>query len=297
MRAKLEVKREGALQVKFWGVRGSHPVAGVAYSHFGGNTPCVEVRCGTRLFVIDAGNGIIPLGVDLTAEAPARIDLLLSHLHLDHISGLPFFKPAFNPATIIDTWCGNLEGRSAEAALGKIFAPPLFPVTLSQFPATFRHHGFMAGETLRFDDGFEIKTCLLKHPSSATGYRFEHNGRSICYVSDIEHEMPWPPETLARFVADADLIIYDGMFSEEEYTRCVGWGHSTWKKGVELCQAAGVKAMAIFHLHPLADDDKLRAVERELKREMPTAFIARDGLALNFDDAVVPAREPLRARG
>jgi phosphoribosyl 1,2-cyclic phosphodiesterase len=261
--------------------------------HFGGNTPCVEVRLGTRLFIVDAGSGIAPLGAALQAEAPAKIDLLFSHLHLDHISGLPFFKPAFNPATVIDTWCGNLDGRSAEASLAKIFAPPIFPVTLQQFPASFRHHGFVAGETLHFEDGIEVRTCPLRHPSNATGFRFDHDGRAVCYISDIEHETPWPPRHLAEFVAGADLIIYDGMFSEDEYSRCVGWGHSTWMKGVELCRKAGVKAMAIFHLHPAADDDKLHAVERELKREMPTAFIARDGQTLDLG-AVIPLRERLR---
>ena len=139
---------------------------------------------------------------------------------------------------------------------------------LDQLPSRFEHVGFKAGETLRFGDGHRVDTLPLKHPDGATGYRFAHGGRIVCYISDIEHGEPWPPEDLVRFVAGADLVIYDGMFSEEEYPRCRGWGHSTWEKGVALCRAADAKALAIFHLHPAHDDAFLRAAEAEMKTVM-----------------------------
>ena len=273
------------LFVRFWGVRGSISAAGGRFEEFGGNTPCVEVRCGDRLVVVDAGTGLASLGVDLGASAPPEIDILLSHLHLDHIGGLPFFKPALMADRLVRLHCGNLRGESAETALDRLFSPPLFPIGLAQLPGAFEHHGFQAGATITLADGLAVRTLPLNHPGGATGYRFDHAGRAVCYISDIEHSDPWPPPDLTEFVRGADLVIYDGMFSETEYLRCRGWGHSTWQKGVDLCRAADVAGLAIFHLHPQHDDAYLTAQEREIQATMPGAFLARQGASLTFPRA------------
>ena len=270
------------LYVRFWGVRGSLAAPGARFEEFGGNTPCVEVRCGDRLFVVDGGSGIAPLGQELAATKPATIDVVLSHLHLDHVGGLPFFKPALLPDCCIRLHCGNLRGETAEDALARLFSPPLFPISLAQLPGRIEHRGFKAGDDLGFEDGACLRTIPLNHPGGATGYRFDFGGRAVCYISDIEHTDPWPPPDLEDFVRGADLIIYDGMFSETEYLRCQGWGHSTWQKGVALARAAGVENLAIFHLHPLHDDRYLEKVEAEIKAEMPGAFLAREGLVLTY---------------
>ncbi len=265
------------LALRFWGVRGSTPVSGPDYVEFGGNTPCMEIRCGDRLFLLDAGSGLNACGLHLRDTLPKNIDLLFSHLHLDHTAGLPFFKPVvLDAGRTINTYCGNLDGASAEAALDRLFSPPLFPVTLDVIPCRFAHHGFKAGEPLVFPDGIRVDTILLNHPQGSTGYRFTHQGRRLCVISDIEHTDPWPDPALAEFVQGADLMVYDGMFTEGEYPCCRGWGHSTWQKGVELARAAGVKALAIIHLHPAHTDAMLRRLETEMKGIMPTAFIARE---------------------
>jgi phosphoribosyl 1,2-cyclic phosphodiesterase len=263
--------------------------SGPQFQEFGGHTPCVEVRCGERLFIVDAGTGLTALGAELGADAPKECDILFSHLHLDHVSGLPFFKPALLGNRVIRTHCGNLDGESAGAALDRVYAPPIFPVRLDELPSRFEHVGFRAGDTLRFPDGHAVETLPLRHPNGATGYRFAHGGRTACYISDIEHSDPWPPDDLARFIRGADLVIYDGMFSEEEYPRCRGWGHSTWAKGVELSLAAQVKALAIFHLHPAQDDAYLRAAEAEMQAVMPTAFVARQGQTVTLAAMPEPA--------
>ena len=169
--------------------------------------------------------------------------------------------------------------------LERLFAPPLFPVRLGQLPARFEHHGFRAGEPLTFDDGTRIETHLLNHPGGSTGFRLSHRGRSVCYISDVEHSVPWPDPKLVAFVRNADLMIFDGMFSDAEYTNCVGWGHSTWQKGVELSQAAGVKALAVFHLYPGHNDTFLKTAEAEMQAMMPTAFMARERQFLSFEPA------------
>jgi phosphoribosyl 1,2-cyclic phosphodiesterase len=240
------------------------------------------VRCGERLIIIDGGTGLAQFGAALADAAPAEIDILLSHLHLDHVTGLPFFKPALMADRHVRIHCGNLRGQSAEEALERLFSPPLFPITLSQLPSCVEHHGFKAGEDVDLEDGLVARTLPLNHPGGATGYRIDFAGRAICYISDIEHSDPWPPPDLAEFVRGTDLVIYDGMFSETEYIRCQGWGHSTWQKGVALALAADVKQLAIFHLHPQHDDTYLRGVEAEVKLLMPGAFVAREGQCLSF---------------
>ena len=249
------------LAVTFWGTRGSLPIPGAGTLVYGGHTCCVEVRLGSRLFMIDAGSGLEAAGVAFneTGSCPPRLDLLLSHLHHDHIMGLPFFPPMLSSRQEIRTFCGNLGGESAAAALSKAFAPPLFPITLDQFPGRYEHVGFVAGETLTFEDGISIATCPLRHPGGATGYRFDHAGRSVCYISDIEHDDGGPDPTVAAFCADADLVIYDAMFTEAELPRCRGWGHSTWAAGGALCRASGAKALAAFHHHTHHDDAAMAA--------------------------------------
>lgn len=285
----LEHPPDDALSVRFWGVRGSLPVSGPAYSVFGGGTCCVEVRCGKRLFIVDAGTGLASFGDALTGggcpavDAPGQVfDLLLSHLHLDHVIGLPFFSPVLGRQNTIRIHVGNLGGSDGRAALDRLFSPPLFPVRLDDLPARFTHVGFRAGETLTFDDGLTVATCPLSHPDGSSAYRFDFGGRRVCYVSDVEHGADWPPANLTAFVADADLVIFDAMYAADEYSRCKGWGHSTCEAGLMLCHTAKAKAMAAFHLHPRHNDTRLQSYDDWLRAVLPGSFVARDGLTVSF---------------
>ena len=294
------------LSVRFWGTRGSLPMPGPDTVVYGGNTCCVEVRLGGRLFVVDAGSGFEAAGRALTllGAGSGRVDLLLSHLHQDHVSGLPFFSPILKEQGELRIFCGNLDGESAEAALGTLFSPPLFPVTLDVLPGRIAHVGFRAGETLTFEDGVSVATCPLRHPGGATGYRFDHGGRSLCYISDMEHADAGPDEDVVAFCRGADLVIYDAMFTEAELPRCRGWGHSTWNAGVDLCRAAGAKALAAYHHHKAHDDAVLAVIEAELAGALPGSFVAREGQTVTLpahqsraQGRVAPPRRRGRASG
>lgn len=276
MRSDFEAA-DDALTVRFWGTRGSLPRPGREYMRYGGNTACVEVRVGSRLFIVDAGSGIADAGKALMDHVPDGFDILLSHLHHDHIAGLPFFTPALKTETEIRLHCGNLDGGSGEDALGRMFGPPLFPVSLSALPSHFSYHGFRAGASLDFGDGVVVRTCLLDHPGGATAFRFDYGGRSLCYISDVEHRPGIIDDDLVAFCDRADLVIYDTMFNESEFMNCRGWGHSTWAAGVELCRAAGARTLAATHHHMRHTDDMLDEVAAQLKLALPGSFVAREG--------------------
>ncbi|MDX7949953.1 MBL fold metallo-hydrolase [Lichenihabitans sp. Uapishka_5] len=276
-----------ALSVKFWGTRGSLPRCGAEYQRYGGNTTCVEVRVGRRLFLIDAGSGIADAGKSMMDDGPQGFDILLSHLHHDHISGLPFFIPALKTRCEIRLHCGNLDGVSPQAAFDLMFAPPLFPVRLEVFPGQFSYHGFHAGAALDFGDGIVVRTCALDHPGGATAYRFDHKGRSLCYISDVEHRPGIIDDALVSFCRDADLVVYDTMFNEAEFQDCRGWGHSTWGAGVALCRAANAKRLGATHHHMRHTDDMLDGVAAQVEAALPGSFVAREGQTIRLEARVL----------
>ena len=282
----VRLHEDAAILLRFWGTRGSLPRCGPEYQRYGGNTTCVEIRVGGRLFLIDAGSGIADAGKAMMGDVSRGFDILLSHLHHDHISGLPFFAPALKTPCEIRMYCGNLDGQSPEAALDRMFSPPLFPVSLSVLPSHFSYHGFHAGADLTFD-GITVRTCPLDHPGGATAFRFDHLGRSLCYISDVEHRPGIIDDALISFCRDADLVVYDTMFNESEFMNCRGWGHSTWGAGVALCRAAGAKALGATHHHMRHTDDMLDGIAAQINAALPGSFVAREGQVIALEARVL----------
>jgi phosphoribosyl 1,2-cyclic phosphodiesterase len=266
--------------VTFWGVRGSIPVPGPETAVYGGNTTCLEVEnaAGQRL-IVDAGSGIAGLGRTRDWSGVTRIDILLTHLHHDHVLGLPFFKPMFTAGLRIHLWCGNLDGQTAEAALDTMFAPPLFPLRLSQFPAELVFHGFRAGETIAVG-GTDIRTVLLNHPSGSTGYRFDGADGSLAVITDIEHGDAAPCPNVTALCRGVDTLIYDSMLDETDYGRCRGWGHSTASAAVELARAAEARRLVGCHHAPEHTDAIMAIREARLKADWPGGLMAREGMRL-----------------
>lgn len=270
--------------VRFWGVRGSIACSGPRTARYGGNTSSLEVRCDERVLLFDAGTGLRYLGHSLPIADTIDADLFLTHTHFDHVAGLPFFKPFFKSQNRFRLWAGHLaEGMTLRRVLGEFMMAPLFPVPPQVFRARMEYREFKAGETLKPGPEVAVRTAMLNHPDGATGYRVEHAGRSVCYLTDTEHVPGAPDRNILGLIAGADLVIYDSMYTDAEYDAYVGWGHSTWQEGVRLCRAAGAKRLAVFHHDPEHDDDMLDGIAREVEKELPGSIVARDGLVVAVD--------------
>ncbi len=270
------------IQVRFWGVRGSIACPGESYVRYGGNTSCVEMRCGPHLLIFDGGTGLRELGRTLEGAPALDADIFFSHSHLDHVAGVPFFRPLFDAKNRFRLWAGHLKPeRGLMDVLCQMMAAPLFPVPPAAFDADTEFNDFTAGERLEPRPGVAIDTAPLNHPNGATGYRVGYGGRAVAYVTDTEHERERLDPNILGLIQGADLLIYDSTYTETEYPAYVGWGHSTWQHGVSLADAAKVGRLVIFHHAPNHDDPFMDAVAAEAERRRPGTVVAREGMLLS----------------
>ena len=281
MRISDQMGAEDGLRLKFWGVRGSIACPGPNTVRYGGNTSCVEVRCGQDLLILDAGTGLRELAESIEQERPLKANLFLTHTHLDHVCGLPFFQPLFNPSTNLKIWGGHLPpDRPIRQVLDLLMMDPLWPIQLDDLKAEVTFHNFVAGDTLVPINGIDVKTVALNHPNGATGYRIDYRGKSVCYITDTEHFADRIDENIVRLVNNADILIYDSTYTPADYKNRIGWGHSTWEEGIKLAKRAGVKKFVVFHHNPEHDDDDMDLIGQEVCRVMGNAVVAREGMVL-----------------
>lgn len=272
------------LHLRFWGVRGGLPAPGPDTLRYGGNTACIEVRCGGRLLILDAGSGLRCLGDALMREQGEAVEaeVLLSHTHLDHICGLPFFAPLYRPGTRLRAWGGKTcVPETLKAMLAATLSDPFMPDLLPQVRAEIEFLEFRPGDVLAPCPGLRVSTAELCHPGGAVGYRLECGSEAVAYVTDTEHDPAKPDADVLRLAKGVDILIYDATYTEEEFPLYRGWGHSTWQEGVRLADAAGAKRLVLFHHAPSRTDADLDRIETEAAMLRPGTLAAREGMKLS----------------
>jgi phosphoribosyl 1,2-cyclic phosphodiesterase len=249
------------MKVKVWGARGSVPAPGPEMNRYGGNTSCVQVTLDSgEELILDAGTGIRTLGLGLAARP--TISILLTHLHLDHIQGLMFFPPCFRSDAAITIWGPASPEASLENRIARYISAPLSPVEVRELPCSLEFTDTPASEWQI--GGATIRAEAVTHRGPTLGYRITEGDVSLCYIPDHEPALGAPlaglePEWISGFdlARDADLLIHDGQYSDEEYPEHVGWGHSAVGDTLAFAGRVGAKRVALFHHDPLHTDDVL----------------------------------------
>jgi len=278
---------EEKVKIVFWGVRGSVPTPRKDVLGYGGNTTCVQVFAGGQEFIIDAGTGIIELGHRMISEPPRGFTLLLTHLHHDHTQGFPFFRPAFSAGFGFDVYAGNFFRKSAREVIADSMSDPYFPVPLNSLASriTFKEIAFDNDHHLveGLCDG-AVDALRLFHPrEGVVVYRFREGEKTLVFATDCEH-YPGRDELLEPFIRNADIFVYDTMYTDEEYKKGnppkIGWGHSTIEHGLKLASRCSVGKLICTHHDPAHSDAFLDEMFGKAREVFPETIGAYEGLAL-----------------
>ena len=269
--------------IRCHGARGSIPVSGPEYLKYGGDTTCLEIRTrNDEIIIVDAGSGIRRLGNRLIEEERYHYHLIFTHSHLDHILGFPFFKPIYHPKAVIHLMgCPTTQGNIRKL-LSKAMSAPLFPIKFDDLQA-----GIDYDVECRFDfeiDLVKIVPVNLNHPNGGMGYKFIEKGKSFVFLTDNElggkHRNGRTFEEYVAFSKDADLLIHDSEYTEEEYRITRGWGHSTYPEALRLAQKAHVKRFGLFHHNQNRSDADLERIVDECRSINADKHIDMDCFAL-----------------
>lgn len=272
------------MNILFRGVRGSMASPGASTAYVGGNTSCVEINAGGERIVLDAGTGLRGLGEELIckplSDETYKTTILLSHVHWDHIQGLPFFTPIYVPGYEIDVISGPNGVMPLDEALRRQMSPPFFPVCYDELPSRMQSRDMRPGATFAVG-AVEVTMARLNHPDPVYGFRLDWNGVSVVYATDTEHYSCVDP-TLRKLAAGADVLIYDAQYTPEEYRgeigpSKVGWGHSTYEAAIELARAADVRQLVLFHHDPKRDDRGVAMMEDRARALFANTVAAREG--------------------
>jgi ribonuclease BN (tRNA processing enzyme) len=276
------------MKITLKGVRGSIPTTGAEMAYFGGSTSCVEVSEGDCFLVLDGGSGM--QNVHLNGKTSGRVDILLTHLHLDHIQGLGFFSPLFNPAMEVHIWAPASATQSLHARLSRYLSPPLFPVLIRDLPCRLTLHDI---SNSRFEIGpFSIESRFVIHPGPTVGFRIKGSHAVLAYIPD--HEPALGPEGLVDdprwisgfdIVENADLLLHDAQYTKHEYRNRIGWGHSTMEDAIRLANLCGVKRLLLTHHDPSHTDARLNELYAELRASVSSTVpydLAREGMDIEL---------------
>ena len=273
------------MKVTFWGVRGSIPAPGPGTVEFGGNTTCVEVSCGDHQIIFDAGTGIRMLGQQMMGRSQQNsAHLFITHMHWDHIQGLPFFQPAFRKGFQLDIYGPHRRGLTVKEMLEHQMTYPFFPITMEAFEADLRIHNLGRNDVVKAGP-CSVDSITLNHPDGVLAYRVNYGGQSLVFATDTEHYSVVDPQ-LKRFAEGADVLIYDAQYTPEEYCGAagfprVGWDHSTITAAADLARAANVGRLVLFHHDPDHDDATIRLMVDRTRALFPRTIAAKEGLTMS----------------
>lgn len=270
--------------LRVWGARGTMPTPSFDHLRYGGNTSCLSVALGEHEhLILDCGSGLQRFSKALGPAADGvsrRFHILLSHYHFDHIEGLPYFTPLYDPHSSIAFHGFEPAGRTIRATLEDFIRPPFFPVALAGTPS--KREYVVAGRTLDLG-GLRVSSAPLNHPDGSLAWRVERAGGRIVYATDHEHGHEPTDRALEEFSSGADLLVYDATYIPAEYESLRrGWGHSTWYAAVALARNAGVKRLVLFHHHPDHTDDEMDKLLTYARADFPATDLAYEGMTFSF---------------
>ena len=277
------------MNIKIWGCRGSLPSPGPEKNIYGGNTSCIQIMHENTCIILDGGSGIQKLGESLPKRI-TQIDILLTHLHLDHIIGLGFFQPLYDPKMTVNLWGPAATKESLKHRLRRYFSPPIFPVGLNELPC--QGEIFEIGNSVFTIGDFIITSQYICHPGPTVGYRVERGNTAIAYLPDHEPALgsanfPTNAEWTSGIgiARGADILFHDAQYKTEEYKQRIGWGHSSTQDAIDFGVLAEVKKMFLFHHDPSRTDEQLRNMYEEsiLKNKLPfDVELAQEGKYYNL---------------
>lgn len=257
--------------LKVLGARGSVPMEGKKFEIYGGATSCFLIRADKEEIYLDAGSGI----AIAKPEKDTRITLLLTHMHLDHLIGLPFFIALGEAGRSIDIYAKGRSGLKPKEAIDRLISPPFWPVKIEDYPADAKikplpeKKSFLIGEV-------KIEMLEGTHPGGSTIFRITYQGKSIVYATDFEPTST-SCEALVNFAMDCDLLLYDAQYKEEEYEKYKGYGHSTAEAGLKVADMAGAKKILFTHYAPWRNDEELKEIEENISAKRNDVIFAKIG--------------------
>ena len=257
------------------GCRGSMPVSDQNFLKYGGATSSFLLKAGGEQLLFDAGTGILH-STALLADGPCH--LFLSHVHMDHIMGLAFWRPLFTRGKEVHIYNEKRNGMTTKEQLANFLRAPYWPVGVELFQGVAAYHDITVGNTFNIGNVC-IRTMRSNHPNEGTVYRVEWDGKSVVYALDFEHSEE-ASEKLADFSRNADLLIYDATYFPEDYSDKKGWGHSTWEAGLKLKEAAGAKTLLLAHHELDHTDEMLDSLQTRLTELDKDVFLAREGAVI-----------------
>ena len=270
------------MKIKFYGTRGSIPVCEPQFQDFGGNTTCIGFYHHNRMGIIDAGTGIRAAGKEILDSDvyQKNITIGFTHFHWDHIQGLPFFPPAYSKDRVINLLAlgKSRKTQNLKSVITQQMGGEYFPIEIEKMGARFNFM-MLPREDIPNYYKTHTSTIELSHPGGCFGYRIQVEDKIFVVCTDLEHEEGIDPNVV-EFARNADLLVHDAQYTDEELANHKGWGHSSYTQAIQVAEMAGVKQLAMTHHDPEHNDEFLKAIEKKCQERYKDCFLARDGLEI-----------------